>query len=193
MKRTILLLLTFSLFVSCAALKPYPLEKNGFFKATKQSKTVKSISFNLDKYKSLLVVKGEDFASTVGNQYPREMINNIGYFDNVLTLEDFKKDIVKNKNQDKIGSLSDKLGLNKAYREHKPFLYVEFKIRKGKRAFPAVSFLQMTLTNPDNLEEIFIGETFMDIYLTGIGAKQTYNPLFNELIKYIKANSITYN
>jgi hypothetical protein len=194
MKKSLLLsLFIFSLFASCSALKPYPLEKDGFFRATKQSKTVKSIGFDLDKHNLLLVVNGADFAQVTGNQYPREMINNMGYFKNVMTLEDFKQDIIKSNNQDEIGSLSDKLGLNKAYKKHKPFLYVDFKIRKGKRAFPAVSFLQITLMNPDNLEEIFIGETFMDVYFTGIGAKQTYNPLFNELIKYIKENSLTYN
>ncbi|ARV16795.1 hypothetical protein BTO07_01840 [Polaribacter sp. SA4-12] len=168
-------------------MKPYPLEENGFFKAKKQSKTIESIGFDLDKNKSLLVVNGQAFVN--GNDYPREMINNIGYFENVLTLQDFKKEIVKNNKQDEIGSISDDLGLNRAYKKHRPFLYVYFKIREGKRKFPAVRYLQIIMLNPDNLEEIFIAETFMDNYLTGVGAENTYNPLFNELIKYIRLNS----
>jgi hypothetical protein len=83
-----------------------------------------------------------------------------------------------------VPSLNEPIGLNKLYRAYKPFLWVSFK-RVQKENKP---YLQLTVTNPDNLEDVFVSEIYLDYVWAGVNDQNTRYPLFNALIEWINQN-----
>jgi len=153
--------------------------QNGLFKATKQAKILRSDNIDLDLHKSLLIVPNSD--------YMKGMAENINYFDKVLTMEEFEKEIILAEKQDEVGALTGNIGLNNAYRKYKPFLYLKFdNSTEGKKK------IQLKLINPDTLEDILITETAFDYIWAGVYDANTFNPLFNQVVRYIQSNSTTY-
>ncbi|WP_430400302.1 hypothetical protein [Flavobacterium sp.] len=180
LQKTLLLLIT-TLIVSCGSvMKVTDLNKNGYFNASKESETLKSIAFDLDSNKTLLVVPN--------GVYMKGMAEKINFFERVITFDDLEKEIIRANKQDEVGSLSGNIGINNAYRKYKNFLFLRFDANKEKS-----NRLQLKLINPENFEEIFVGDTYYDTVWVGAFDGNTFNPLFNELIKYIKSNSNTYN
>lgn len=165
---------------SCGSvMKVSELNDKGMFYASKQSETLSSIDFDLDSHKGLLVVPN--------NAYMKGMAEKLNYFDRVITFDDLEKEIIKDNKQDEVGLLTGKIGLNNAYRKYKPFLYIAFDSNKDVQ-----SRLQLKLINPDNFDELFVGDTNYDTIWVGAYDGNTYNPLFNQLILYITKNSKTY-
>lgn len=178
--KTITILLITVLLNSCGSvMKVSDLNEKGFFYATKESETIKSDDFDIDSHKQLLVVPN--------GVYMKGMAEKINYFERVITFDDLEKEIIRDNKQDEVGPLSGKIGINNAYRKYKKFLYLIFDSNKEKN-----SRLQLKLINPENFEEIFIADTYYDQIWVGAFDGNTFNPLFNELIKYIKKNSKTY-
>ena len=177
-----LLLFTFllaSIFLqSCTVMKVSNKKSNGYFAATKTAKTLVDQPFELDNHKQLLVVQNEPFM--------KGMAENIGYFDNVITFDELEKEIIKANMQDEVGSLIGKIGINTAYRKYKKFLYLKIEREDKNR-------IQLKLINPETFEEIFIADTKFDLVWAGVNDGNTFNPLFNALIEYIKSNSNLYN
>jgi hypothetical protein len=179
MKR-ILILLAIVIMFSCGTVgKVSERQVNGMFKATKQAKIIKKVTFNMDSHKALLVVPTGDF--TLG------MCKNIGYFDRVITFEEFELEIIKDQKQEEVGALSGRIGKSNAYRKYKPFLYIAFDNNEEN-----TNYLQLKLIKPDTADELFVTEIFMDTFWSGVYDANTFNPLFNELIRYIMTNSDTY-
>jgi len=181
MKKLILpfLILTTLAVHSCTVMKVSDKTDNGFFQATKTADILVNKPFNLDDNKSLLVVPN--------NTFMKGMAEKIGYFDEVITFDDLEKDIIKDNKQDEVGTLTGKIGINNAYRKYKKFLYLKFDDNKEKS-----KRIQLKLVNPENFDEIFVGDTLYDEVWTGVNDQNTFNPLFNALITYIKSNSNTY-
>lgn len=180
MKR-ILALITLVTFISCGPIgKVTDRQENGLFKASKEAKVIKSVPFDIDAHKDLLVVPNAE--SAVG------MSEKIGYFNRVIKFEDFELEIIKDNKQEEVGSLSGKIGLSNAYRKYKPYLYLTFEANDEKN-----NFLQLKLINPESAEELFVAEIFLDVVWVGVTDKNAFNPLYNELIKYIQKNSKSYN
>lgn len=178
--KKILNLLILLTFISCGTVgKVTEKQENGMFKASKEAKTIKNVPFELDTHKTLLVVPN--------GKYLLGMSKNIGYFDRVIKFEEFELEIIKAQKQEEVNSLSGKIGLSNAYRKYKPYLYIEFDSNEENK-----DFLQLKLINPKNAEELFVAEIFMDTLWAGVYDGNTFNPLFNQLIKYIKTNSKTY-
>lgn len=117
------------------------------------------------------------------------MTKKLNYFDTVVTFETFQKDIIKANKQDQVGDISGLIGLNKAYKHYKKYLYLNFE-RKGTGRYDMK--LRLKLTNPGTLEEIFIAEIPYDPYISGVNDQNTFYPLFNKLIDFIKRSSKTY-
>ncbi|WP_300978490.1 hypothetical protein [Flavobacterium sp.] len=135
--------------------------------------------FDLDKNKQLLVVPNSAFM--------KGMTEKIGYFDRIITFDDLEKEIIRDHKQDEVGALSGKIGINNAYRKYKKFLYLKFDDNPNKN-----NRIQLKLVNPENFDDIFIADTGYDPVWSGVNDQNTFNPLFNALIVYIKENSKTY-
>lgn len=168
------------MLTSCGTyLKVSNLNEQGLFYATKESETIKSADYDLDSNKQLLVVPN--------SAYMKGMAEKLNYFEKVITFDDLEKEILKDNKQDEVGPLVGKIGINNAYRKYKKFLYLKFDDNKEKS-----KRIQLQLINPENFDEIFIGDTLYDEVWVGVFDSNTFNPLFNQLIKYIKKNSKTY-
>jgi hypothetical protein len=175
-----ILLITLALNSCGTVLKVTDRNDKGLFYATKESETINSIDFDIDSNRELLVVPN--------SVYMKGMAEKLNYFGRVITFDELEKEIIKDNKQDEVGPLNGKIGINNAYRKYKKFLYLRFDENKEKN-----NRLQLKLINPENFDEIFIGDTLYDEVWAGAFDANTYNPLFNELIKYIKKNSKTYN
>lgn len=144
------------------------------------ARVVKSESILIDDWKSLVLVPGGDFT--------KEQTTNLKYFDDVMDFDDLEVRIVREGLQDKVPSVNDKIGISNAYRHYRQFLWLRFDTRDvgNKR------LIQLILTNPENLEDYFIAETVYDTLWAGVNDQNTWYPLFNALIDYIRENSNTY-
>lgn len=169
------------LLSSCSNMKVAKVDPaTGYFKTNSQAVTTVSKAVDLDSMKSLLLIPDEDFV--------KGQINNIGYFDRMITLKDLETEIVKNNLQEKIPDISGRIGLNKVYKEYSRFLWFRFDTRSvdGKK------YAQFILTDPGTLDDVFVAEVELDYMWKGVNDQYTWYPLFNEMIKYIDHNSKTY-
>ncbi|WP_286440658.1 MULTISPECIES: hypothetical protein [unclassified Myroides] len=171
-------LLTSIFLQSCSVMKVSDKKANGYFTATKSAKILTELPFELDDNKQLLVVQNEPFM--------KGMAEKIGYFDQVITFDELEKEIIKANMQDEVGSLIGKIGINTAYRKYKKFLFLKIEREDKNR-------IQLKLINPETFEEIFIADTKFDLVWAGVNDNNTFNPLFNALIQYIKSNSNTFH
>jgi hypothetical protein len=173
-------------FSGCTAMQVIkPDVKTGYFATTKSGPTkkatvVKSVAFDIDTKKDTLLVSGQDFTPN--------MVKNIGYFNNVINFKELEEIIIKNNLTDAVPDISSKIGINKAAKAYKPFLWLHWDIRKDNNK----QYQQLILTDPITLEDYFISETYMDYVWTGVNDQNNYYPAFNSLIDYLKTNSKTY-
>ncbi len=174
----ILVLTTLSIH-SCTVMKVSDKQQDGYFESSKKAVILVNKPFDLDNNKGLLVVPN--------NTFMKGMAEKIGYFDRVITFDDLEKEIIKDNKQDEVGTLTGKIGINNAYRKYKKFLYLKFDDNKEKS-----KRIQLKLVNPEDFDEIFVGDTLYDEFWVGVNDQNTFNPLFNALITYIKSNSKTY-
>jgi len=176
------LTLVFALIISaCTSLEVVELDPNtGYFPGEKRATVTKAIKMDLDIEKPLVLVPTGDFTS--------KMVDNIGYFDRVITFEDLEKIIIKNDLTDKVASIDSRIGINQAAKAYKKFLWVRWDTRKeGSKIYK-----QLMLTDPISLEDIFICETHYDLVWAGVNDQNNWYPMMNSLIDYISDNSPTY-
>ena len=125
MKRIITPILALVLIaVSCTVGKVSDKGQDGYFQATKKPKILINEPVDLDENKSLLVVPNQKFI--------KGMVENIGYFERIITVDELEKEIIKNNMQDQVGVLSGRIGMNSAYRKYKKFLYLTFAENKNE-------------------------------------------------------------
>ena len=172
-----LLVLVF-LISSCKALQVSDRNSDGYFEASKKAVTKVSVPYELDKNKALILVTDHDFV--------KGMVGKIGFFGEVITFEDLEKSIIKDNKQEEIGPISGRIGLSNVYKKYKKFLSltIEFNDKRNK--------IKLKLINPETFDEIMVAETEFDTVMAGVYDRNTYNPLFNSLIDYIKGNSETF-
>jgi len=155
----------------------------GYFPSKGKADVIKHEKYDLDSMKALVLVTASTFF--------QGQVRNMKYFDKIINLDELQTIIVQEGLQDKVPSIRDKIGVNKAYVNYKPFLWLRYKTRQeGRREYG-----QFILTDPKDMKDIFIAEKYLD-YLTygwaGVNDQRTWYPLCNALIDYIKANSRTY-
>ncbi len=152
----------------------------GYFPTNKSATVVKSIDRNLDAFKGLILVPTGGFT--------RDMVTNIGYFDKVITFEDLEVILVQENLADTVPSLDNKLGVNKAAKAYQQFLWLRWDSRREENN----RYSQLILTDPISLEDIFIGETYVDVVWNGVSDQANFYPMMNALVDYIKSNSSSY-
>ncbi len=174
--------LAFSLFLAgCTNLQV--VEKNaetGYFPGNKRATVTTSIKTDLDKSKDLILVPNDDFTSN--------MVKNIGYFTEVITFEDLEKRIIENNLTDQVPSINNRIGINKAAKAYKKFLWIRWDSRRdGSKRYK-----QLILADPITLEDLFVCETLLDYVWTGVNDTENWYPMMNSLIDYIKENSSSF-
>jgi len=177
-----LFIAVFALVLSaCSVMQVTPVDPvTGYFKTNKQASTIVNKPVDLDTLKSLLLIPDQYFV--------QGQIENIKYFDQLITLDDLEKEIIINGLQDKITDVKSKIGINKAATAYKPFLWFRYDTRSEKNK----EYGQFILTDPKTQEDIFIAEVYLDRVWAGVHDNNTWYPLFNEMIKYIEEHSKTY-
>jgi len=151
----------------------------GYIKANREATIITSKDIELDEFKSLLLISDSEFL--------KEQVQAIDYFDELMTQADLEKDIIRNNLQEKVPTVRDQIGLNKAYKNYRKFLSFEY----DSRGTGTEKYSQFKLVNPGTLEDIFVAEIKLDA-MVGINDQYTCYPLFNALIRYIKNHSKSY-
>ena len=181
--KKILLIGLLLLFTACSNMKVSQLDPTtNRFKTEDKAIIVKSIKLDLDKYKSLLLLPNDDFM--------KGQIQNIKYFDKSITIEELESEIIKNNLIDKVPSITDKIGVSRAAREYKPFLWLRFDVRDAGEYNKR--YAQFILTNPKTSEDLLIVEKHLDYIWAGVNDQNTWYPLFNAIVDYIDENSKTW-
>ena len=136
---------------------------------------------DLQQFKPLALVTASDFTL--------QQIRYLGFFDQVLSLKDLQQLIVEHNLQDKVPSINDRIGVNNAARNYHTFLWIHYDggNRDGK------SYIKLVVTDPLTLKDIFVAEqqtrTQAQI-LTGYTDQNTWYPLFNSFIDWLKMNRV---
>lgn len=176
------LVISVLLLTACSSMKVAQLDPNtGRFPTKNQATIVKSSPVDLDSMKSLLLLPDNDFV--------KGQIGNINYFDATITLDDLETLIIQNELTEEVPSVREKIGINKAYKAYKPFLWLRFDARREN----SKEYAQFILTKPDTLEDIFIVEKHLDYVWAGVNDQNTWYPLFNAIVDYIDENSKTWS
>ena len=154
--------------------------KTGYFPANTKADVIKNENYDLDSMKSLILISSGKFVEG--------QVKNMNYFEKIINLDELEKTIIEDGLQEKVPSISDKIGINKAYMNYKTFLWLHYNIRsEGNRQYG-----QFILTDPKDMKDIFVAEQHLDYFWAGVSDQTTWYPLCNALIDYIKANSKTY-
>jgi hypothetical protein len=174
--------LVLALFVSaCTSFKVAPVdEKTGYFPTNTKATVVLSKPVDLDPRKGLLLIPNGEFV--------KGQIANIKYFDETMTFEDLERRIIQAGLTEKVPSVHERIGVNNAAKNYKPFLWLRFE-RTGEGRIKTGRFV---LTDPLTMEDWFIAETKLDYAFAGVNDQNNWYPMFNSLIDYIQQNSKTY-
>ncbi|MDP2713713.1 hypothetical protein [Rheinheimera sp.] len=182
MIKNILLLVLSCCLAACSSMKVAQLDPNtGRFPTKTTATVIKSEKVDLDSFKSLLLLPDNDFV--------KGQIANVKYFDKTMTRDDLETLVITNNLTDKVPSVRDKIGINKAYHAYKPFLWLRFETREDN----GKTYGQFVLTKPDTLEDIFIVEKHFDYVWAGVNDQNTWYPMFNAIVDYIDENSNTWS
>lgn len=163
------------------AVKPDP--KTGYLvsKSAEPRKADVAVSKKVDfaAYHSIVLVTAGDFAE--------EQTRSLGAFDEVIDIEELQKRIVAANLQDKVPSISDRLGLNNAARHYKPFLWLRYDTdKRGQKLYG-----RLIVTDPLSLDDVFVAERELDYLWKGVNDQNTFYPMFNSLIDWLKQNGAT--
>lgn len=166
---------------ACSSMKVAQVDpKTGHFPATAKATVVVNKPIDLDARKELIVAGNSEFI--LGQ------LRNMNYFGEVITVSDLEDRIIKAGLTDKVPTLRDKIGINKAAKHYKPFLL----LRIDTRGSGTSEYARLILTDPLTLEDYFVTETHLDRIWTGVNDQNNWYPMFNALIDYVAQNSKTY-
>ena len=148
----------------------FPAKKN------KQAIVLKEIAVEKEALKSfLLVIPTSDYWLQMGT--------NLNHFDTVMTFEQFQTTIVQEGLTDKIPSVSDMVGLNRAYKYYRPFLLLNLATEQKDTGGWHTG---LTLYDPERAEVIFQNEIKLNLMWDGWTDQGTMFPLFNSLVDYLR-------
>ena len=152
-------------------------DSTGFFPTDTKADVIHSSRFDIDSFKQLVLVGDGDFV--------KGQVENIGYWDNVITTSELEQMIVREGLIDEVPSVRDNIGKAKAFKHLQPYVWLRFKVRKEGNK----NYAQLALTQPKDLTDVFVAERYLDYVWAGVHDQNTWYPLFNELIVYLKENS----
>ena len=154
--------------------------KTGYLPTDKTAKVVLSRPIDLDAHRELLLVPTGEFV--------KGQLQKIGYFGELMTLDDLQTRIVKANLTDKVPTIQDKIGVASAAKYYKHFLWFRYE-GKGQGNNQQGRYV---LTDPATMEDYFIAETDLDFVWAGVNDQRNWYPMFNSFIDYIKSNSRAY-
>lgn len=164
---------------ACSTFKVAEIDpKTGYFPSETKADIIKHDKYDLDPMKSLVLVTAGAFVEG--------QVKNMKYFDEIINLGELQSIIVREGLQDKVPSIADKIGVNKAYTNYKPFLWFRYNVRKSERE----AYVQFILTDPKDMKDIFIAEKRFDPVWGN--DQSTWYPLCNAFIDYVRENSKIY-
>lgn len=180
MKNAVLLSLLAVLLVACGTfLKAVPLDPNtGKFPThtkLKDSEILVNKKVNLSKSKKLAFIQAPDFV--------KDIVKNIGYFDNVVTKTEFEKILLEKKLTDKVSNVSGLIGLHQAQQAYGDFIIIKFE---GKRKDGKVR-IELSVLEPESGSTLFHAFRPRQVGIEFYDQNITY-PLFNALIDWINEN-----
>lgn len=132
---------------------------------------------------SLAKFNGIVFVSR-GGTYSIDQMKATGLFPTVLNFDGLQKLVVANNLTDKVSGLNEPIGLSRLAKVYKPFLWVDYKVVKRENK----SYLQMIATNPENLEDLFVAEVYLDFVWSGVKDQNSHYPLFNSFMEWARQN-----
>jgi hypothetical protein len=181
MIRVLVVLIGLLFLNACSLLQPAELDpRTGLFPTLKRADVLVSKKFDIDKRKSLILVPD--------HEYEKTQIQNIGYFEQVVTFKELEQLIEDNNLSAKVPTVRGRVGVSNAAKHYKPFLWFKFKMKqKGDKYFG-----QFVLTDPISMDDIFVTETDLDFEERGPTDQDNFYPMFNALIAYIQKNSKTF-
>ena len=163
--------------VSCSSLQVSDIDsETGLLPSTKQATVITNEPFDIDSRNNLLLA---------GEQVTGPQIAKLEYFDEIMTHSELEDEIIKNGLTDKVPSISNRIGLNSAAKNYKPFLMIASKsYKKGSD-----DYLQIKLIDAVDMKDIFVAERKLDYVWAGVNDQNTYYPLYNALFEYIREQS----
>lgn len=170
------------LVAACTSLQVAERSKGGYWDTgpgsdIRKAKTITSTAFDLDKWKKTVLV--------TGGRFMQGQVSNLKFFDEILTLDDLQKAIVREGLQAKVPSVLDQVGISNAFHNYKPFLWIHIT---GERNGPK-GHARLVVTNPDVLEDVFVAESEIDYLWTGVNDQFVWYPLFNSLVDWMRSNA----
>jgi hypothetical protein len=144
-----------------------------------QAQTLVADKIDMRSFKPLALVTANESTIT--------QIRSIGYFTEVISLVELQRRVVEKNVQDKVPSISDRIGINNAARFYGKFLWIHYDTEKrdGK------SYVKLVATDPTTLLDVFVAEReLVNPMLTwnGYTDQNTWYPLFNSFIAWLKSN-----
>lgn len=155
-------------------------QKTGYLPTEHKARVILNKPIDLDKHKALLLVPTGEFV--------KGQIEKIGYFGELMTVDELQSKIVKANLTDKVPTIQDKIGVASAAKHYKHFLWFRYE-GKGQGTNQQGRYV---LTDPATMEDYFIAETDLDFVWVGVNDQRNWYPMFNSFIDYIKSNSQTY-
>lgn len=146
----------------------------------KKAEMVTSQKIDLAKYEGRLLIAGGTFFE--------QETRNIGGFTDIFTFDDLQKRIIAANLQDKVPSVNDLIGLNKAYQNYKPFLFMHFKIETeadNKR------YGEIIVTDPGSTQDLMVAQISLCGAPVCENDQDTWYPLFNSYIDWLRLNGVT--
>jgi len=146
----------------------------GRFPAKKKTVTIISkTSVNADTLKILVIVP--DTPYWIG------MVQNMKFFNEVMTMDELEKDIIRKGLTEQIPTISDYNGLKKAYKYYKPFVILMPTKEEKSNGRCYAGFV---LFDPSRVANVFQNEIRLNRFW-GVNDQGTMYPLFNSLLDYL--------
>lgn len=138
--------------------------------------TVTDLRVDFEKYQGRVLVSGPTSA--------REQLAAIGAFSDVFDNDELQRRIIAAGLQDQVQNTEDPIGISRAYKDYKPFLWMHWRI---KNEFGGV-FVRMIVTEPGTGQDVFVASTRACDAEGCLENRGTHYPLFNAFIDWVREN-----
>ncbi|HEY1773614.1 MAG TPA: hypothetical protein VGH91_10535 [Gammaproteobacteria bacterium] len=153
-----------------------------------------TLKTDLGKYQGSILVSGSGILASEDPFLLKEMAA-IGAFSDGMDIVSLQQRLITAGVQDKVPETHDLLGLNKAYRAYKPFLWVHFELVSDQ----GECSVAMIATDPGDGQDLFkanahvrsspgVGDGCDSFSINTTDDQGTWYPLFNSFIDWATAN-----
>ena len=160
----------------CYKLKSQSVDTSKLFptQGHKQISILKTINVNADSLKMLLVVPNSNTWLIWGKK--------LNYFNEVMTIADFEKNIIAKGLTEKIPGISDRIGLYKAYVNYRPYVILSNTTKAiGTKRYQ----IRLNLYDPKRADLIFQNEVEVNLLWESYSDLKILYPLFNSLVDFL--------